>query len=433
MAFLLTFSPFFTLLFLLFLLLHTQPLKAQYAVNEDFITKNGTRVKLSLIRRYLQYASDKQLSHMVFQLNAKTNELTSYHRVIEVPKNSSKTRIKEPVVPSVFQTCKPEPFFLRKTPDGHFIYNEQNNLVAAYGDTLDMHSLNSINHPDIFINHFPTLHKLDVADGISHRLKGPQCTDEYNLEFDIRFDKELCARYGYSFRLTYTVLQLFMEESTRVIQEVTCVHISVMNIWGSCFKETSRYQFNWPSLSAKNCTDNSTIDLGCDTISKKIMDKVRKDFPLLAQYQGRSGVRTVPSSEYQDMRLVFSGLQGAGSLAGIAYRAQACSSKHGYSWVYGISRIALYHEIGHMLGANHDAVGIMRPDVRVGEDIFFSNRSRYEMTRFVMADPRSWCLHRKLEMLEGILKADDWSSPIKIPMIDQNETRLKLKAMTVSI
>lgn len=62
----LTTSSLLSILYVFMLLLLTNQLNIQYVVNEHFITKKGTRAKLSFIRQYLKYETDEQLSHMVF-------------------------------------------------------------------------------------------------------------------------------------------------------------------------------------------------------------------------------------------------------------------------------------------------------------------------------------------------------------------------------
>lgn len=418
-----------TLFCVLLLLLLAHPLDAQYVVNEDFVTKSGTRVKLSLIKRYLKYATDEQLSHMVFQLDAGTRELTSHHRVITIPNNAPRTRIDEPDFLSTNDRTKPRPLFYRNNHNGYFFYTLEENLVAAWGDTLDIHPLNSRDHPDIYINHFltPDAEAGLPSSKVEHNVKRPHCKEEYNLEFDVRFDEELCARYGHSFHITQKVLQVFMQKSARAIQDMTCVHISALDIFGTCRGNRDHGRFDWSVVSTKNCAGATTATTGCDSISEEIMDIVENDFKLLEI--GDPGY--VPN-DYQDMRLVFSGLQGAGSLAGIAYRAQASSADHGNSWISGVSRVALYHEIGHMLGANHDEVGIMRANVRIGEDLLFSDRSRSEMVRFVTADPRSWCLRRKLGTLEDIVKDDGWGPAVDIPEITYEGKTFNSMGMTLA-
>lgn len=202
-----------------------------------------------------------------------------------------------------------------------------------------MHSLNSLDYPDIYINPFRAQENSEPNTGLVSQLNEPSCTRAYTLEVDIKFDKELCARYVNSFRITQTVLQFFMEESADMIQNITCVHISDLKIFGICEGYLNSGGFKWPSFSYMNCSSIMSKTYGCGTISGDIMETVKQDFPSV-KTQSKVQIVSISWSEYRNLGLIFSEFQGTGSLAGITHRSQACSSYHGYSWISGINRLA---------------------------------------------------------------------------------------------
>lgn len=98
-------------------------------------------------------------------------------------------------------------------------------------------------------------------------------------------------------------------------------------------------------------------------------------------------------NEVFDILMLFTGYGVPNStLAGAAYRGTPCTHEGRQIWIAQHDDVVLAHELGHLLGAEHDEKGIMREVVDYNTPLQFSTNSEAAIQRFVNRDARSSCL-----------------------------------------
>lgn len=156
-----------------------------------------------------------------------------------------------------------------------------------------------------------------------------------------------------------------------MFRDIACIEIRLIGITALGAKNTDL------DFRQSQCEDPSEVD--CQEHLTNHVMKQMKNYPDL-----HGGER--------ELVLFISGLNKAGNLAGLAYKSRACDERLSKIWIKGLSRVALFHEIGHLLGANRVRGGIMRSNVAIADGIRFSNRSYHEINHVVEEDSRSWCV-----------------------------------------
>lgn len=180
----------------------------------------------------------------------------------------------------------------------------------------------------------------------------------YELELGVATDASFCRSTKYSWQDVEVALKLATEQL-----EAVCVKLSVVAI-DRCEQHKNRYAaLNGQSASA-------------------ILASFRDVWP--------SHLRLV------DAAILFTAFEDGSPTAGRAYYAGTCGP-YRFAWVEHPLVGLVGHEIGHLLGANHVAEGLMRATTdlnRAKKKDMFSNASRAEIAGFLQA-PDAFCLTRR--------------------------------------
>lgn len=381
---------------------------------DNFTTKSGKEIDLSYFRRYIQLGDEPNLELMVFERDTSSNTLFSYNRSIKLPDVSTRSRIvldgNEKIVFDInggrknYAPSNDTKIFMSKSENGDtflFDANKNYSILGAFGNTLDIHS---IHHPDyeVYINHYiPTVPP--TIDNSANAVPQPKkCKQKYQFTVHVVFDEAICERFNKSPELTFYMIEQFLFQSRKMFMDLLCVDIQLIALDAFC---DGTRRFDWNKSNCRKWDDSENRCLA--PLPKYIMEEII-DFPDYFE-------------SYREFYMFISGLNTSGSLAGLAYKAKACDVLHSSSWIKGLSQLAFYHEIGHLLGANHSPDGIMQPRIQVRDGLSFSKKSNNEMNRFIKKDPRSSCLRKELSQSTENSQ-DDWiNKTIFLP----NRTELK--------
>lgn len=405
-----------TLYFFAFYLTLSILFKPSLAATPDesiFTTKSGKKIKTKLITRYAKFFGGtnlkSKLAHMIFEYDADSNSLSSFHRTIYLPNASNRSKITlSPIVNRYYQTnvklknSKKKELRVIKFPSVHksnvfmsklangdtFLFNAEKNyaLIAAFGDALDLHSINHFGNK-VFLNHYipPKLSNRNIK----HSLKPRNCKRVYELSVHVISDHFMCSRFGGKDFIAFYMIEQFIFQSIKTFMDMACVDIRLMGITSYC-RWTKDFNFK-----QSQCDSTNRSKAKCQISPTEHIMKEMMNYEL--RYEGD-----------REFMLFISGLNNPGRLAGLTYKSRACDVRLSNIWIKGLSRVAFNHEIGHLLGANHVRDGIMQPTVSITEGLRFSKRSENEISRFVEKDSRSWCLRRRYSSTLADISEDGW-------------------------
>lgn len=341
---------------------------------------------------------------MIFEYDATSNSLFSIHHNITLPDSSKHSRIY--LSPNVTRyrdqkdsrnlievsSTDGSNIFMSRSEDGNtflFDANENYSLIGAFGHSIDLHSINHPSHK-VFINHFFTTEPFNIGHTITSSSKPRICERKYEILLDVITDHIICSRTGNQDILTLYMIEQFIFQSIKMFSDLTCIDIRFMRLNSHC--SDTKY-FNFQQSKCEN-HQNSNKPTCQSTSGREIMLEIL-NYPF-------------NRAENREIVLFISGIPNAGDLAGLTYKSRACDTMLSNIWIKGLSQVAFFHEIGHLLGAGHARDGIMQEKVSSTQSLYFSSQSLYEINHFIEEDSRSWCFRRKYTNTESEVLEDRW-------------------------
>lgn len=298
-------------------------------------------------------------------------------------------------------------------------------LITAWGPSLHLHPLSTLQYPGVLVNaaalNSPNFARNDgtVSDRVSmalsrvfskveesHAIFGSsafetsgmsrfpfissykRCKREYTLELGIEFDNSYCSLYDNNHYHVWGALSALEHKISRIFYDIACVRISFEEKNGNCNNwHTNRNgEEKTPPTSQAPCLENYPCPFS-NTILQFMSENYIDSFSF--EPDG-----TFLLTRYGDNY----------TLGGASYRSSACNVELSCAWVGRDHELVIVHEIGHMLGADHDSTGIMKETIDVNEPPLFSNNSQAKIRRFVERDSRSWCLRQPSHDLSSFYK-----------------------------
>lgn len=334
---------------------------------EYFRTVSGKDIPVHAVRSHFPTVHTGVLPHAIFELNLDSsirNHFKSFN-IADLAPNLEKIQVSHEVHTTI------------RFGNSHtFAFHGRTGaLIAAWGPGIQLHPLDSSRYPNVYVNSL-ALQGLELNENTSTQLKTSMKSTAGPLKSCVILNELKIQTF-----LTNRFCEMFNNDSDTCVQVVTALYHRVSRL----FMSTS-----------------------CTIINARVINNERNTTFQYPNPEGMSKCATekgcIPSSfilknfiysedEYLEILVLFTGYGVPNStLAGAAYRSTPCASAGRYIWTVRHDDVVLAHELGHLLGAEHDQQGIMRHTLDYNSPLLFSEKSIAVIRRFVFRDKRSSCL-----------------------------------------
>lgn len=237
------------------------------------------------------------------------------------------------------------------------------------------------------------------------------------VELALVYDATLCDQFDNDQSRVEAFATDLVLEAEKQLRPRTCVRLNI-------------------AFHASNCKpggvhSHSVIDLPQpDTKCSSDRNDCSRSSDILNALRDAWSLRKLVQWDRYDVVLLISGAEDGTQVAGAAFGNSVCDNHFGYAWIETThNRVdvvsTLAHEMAHLLGALHDADGLMRQVIAPGEVHQLSNRSASLIRAFMKNDRNAWCLFRSSENDEKRWEQDKWS---KIEALIPSEPILDIAA-----
>lgn len=218
---------------------------------------------------------------------------------------------------------------------------------------------------------------------------GHEFKSEFPIFFDVAFtlDSTLCALYGGN----QTLASRDLHTAAVVAHKMAFSRVVSVRITGVVAYCDSRTDpFKTPCLGRSPSARKLTPAQCAHAILRKFSvvwrsrSRLRADVAyLVTGYTSSSS----PSSSAKKKKV------SKGSVVGAAYVGAACNKQYGFGWMHRAYPIIIAHEMGHSLGAPHDAgPGLMNSALDLQATASMSSRSRRHIQAYVETAAQRSCL-----------------------------------------
>lgn len=338
------------------------------AFSHHIVLPSGQKIPLRTVQRGLGKEHASHADHRLFEIES-DNVLVGKGRKIDVSSAVQRKSIYAPHVIADGVPVKIPPGVLRYGGGFHLIYTSSGDLVSVSGPNTELYPLSPSEYPGVFIDLAKSTN-ISASPFISGEKEVKVKTggvDESVSKDGIHSELER-SRIGHTSRIDFVrCLRRFDVELAIVTDYLMCRSHS-SNLETTALRMIARVQLASVTLEHQTCFRPYVKYLEIHCNSRVDPYEAFRSFPsrnwlsYFSRYwnRERKHVRrdaAIYLTGYSDMN--------GGPRAGSNF-AKMCSRTEGYGWVEHGSHLLLTQTIGHLLGAAHSDLGVMRvPQVPV--------------------------------------------------------------------
>lgn len=379
---------------------------------KSYLTPSGKLLPISAILRHQPSLSIKDLPHRVFeyQMNGSLISRHTHIQIHSITQDNSNFHNSEYSThlfgKSGVSVSSDRKIALRQGRGYTFVFEAHSGvLIAAWGPALQLRAIDPSRYPTMFLNvavsSSPTILYGFNADQAAHSISKvlaqganylsakqindrAQCDRRYPLYVAATYDPEFLKSRGGEHERAQSAIEALLYQVGQMFADFTCIFMNIAVIPGD--------EATYSPVLEKGCT-GADRDSVCFRNARRMLNFTQATLadPFKFNY----------TQLKHSARFLFTAPTDDSPLSGAAYRYTACSSDLSIGWVKGTNPALLAHELGHMLGAQHDEVGVMTDFVQPDQELVLSRESVAYINRFISEDPRSWCLRRGTEVNDG--------------------------------
>lgn len=379
----------------------------QAAASKTFLTRSGRLLPLAAVLQHQPSVTLEELPQVVFEYH-KNGSLISHHAHINInslaPRTGSIHRGENPT--NIFRSRRLTWSFsthstLRQGHGYTFVFDESSNvLIAAWGPALLLHPVDPFKYPALLLNvnaifsrtesSYPGLRAdraalayarpfVNKKQSISVTPNGEpnKCKQMFVFRIAVSYDAGFLKLYGGTSNFAQSALNGLIAHVAKLYERSVCVTLSV------------RYNENFNSTMPQRLLEKCEAYLDdpvCTAAANEMLTLTVYEFP-------GPNIREIESLTHE-VRYLITGFVKRSPLSGATHKSAVCHSEDSVGWINGANPAVFAHEVGHMLGAPHDEIGVMTEITQASDEFSLSPKSISYINRFLFRDSRSWCLKR---------------------------------------
>lgn len=231
------------------------------------------------------------------------------------------------------------------------VWDDRGDVVNVWNDRLFLEPLDTVQYPGVFVDtsarrgsrfagqlERPALRKTSLGETeleLLPNLTSRQSGGCRRIEVAVAFDNQFCALFGSAEERAVAYVQATFNYANFVYERDMCHSIVLVHVEAHCGDPNDPYR-RLSQFGGMPASQRSTYILNG-----------------FVEFWNANR-----ASVHRDLAYFFSGFEEDTGTIGVASVGAACTS-FGYGWVELGDGPVLVHELGHNLGAPHDASGIM--------------------------------------------------------------------------
>lgn len=377
------------------------------AKQAEFTSTTGKRVPLSLIKRSLPSGLRSDAEKRVFEYDEESNTIVNENQNISVDLNLlTNVKIIKPDPKTIYTLngksadLMAMPRIIVKSNDQVSAVYSGEKLISVDGYDFLIRPIEAEENPELFVNVFQENASLDddgadnevgnstvlVSDVASPDFQSlltsasAKQASQFNsnrqvtgtcasgtkhwVELVLVYDNRLCAQFGNKDSDATTAMLKVIDTANAKYTATTCLELVVNSIEAHCNDPNDPYA----SISGITTSDALVFFMRYWELNRKF---VRRD---IAQF--------------------FTGYDDGTSTLGVANFPSNCADRS-YGINEGFDDYVFTHELGHNMGSDHTAGGLMLPSVSQfnrANTFFFNSESITQIANFIDNNPESSCL-----------------------------------------